>query len=70
MPKNMTQKLINSHLIEGRMEPGEEIAIKEGYQIKIVNGTKKRTISTTHAMSSRQVEMVLKGSLINVMKEK
>ncbi len=28
MAKNVTQKLIESHLIEGKMEPGEEIGIK------------------------------------------
>ncbi len=28
MRKNAIQKLIESHLVEGRMEPGEEIALK------------------------------------------
>jgi len=28
MGKNAAQKLIESHLVEGRMEPGEEIALK------------------------------------------
>jgi aconitate hydratase len=27
MPKNVTEKLIESHLVEGEMEPGEEIAL-------------------------------------------
>ena len=28
MSKNVTQKLIESHLVEGRMRPGEEIGLK------------------------------------------
>jgi aconitate hydratase len=28
MPKNVSQKLIESHLIEGKMTPGEEIGLK------------------------------------------
>jgi len=28
MPQNVTRKLIESHLVEGRMEPGEEIALR------------------------------------------
>ena len=28
MDKNVTQKLIESHLVEGRMTPGEEIGLK------------------------------------------
>src|SRR5690606_14793327 len=28
MPKNVTQKLIESHLLEGDMTPGQEIALK------------------------------------------
>ena len=28
MSKNVTQQLIESHLVEGRMKPGEEIGLK------------------------------------------
>ena len=28
MPQNVTQKLIDAHLVDGGMDPGEEIALK------------------------------------------
>jgi aconitate hydratase len=42
--------------------------IQRGTQVKVINKTKDRTYSLTHAMTTRQVEMVLAGSLINLMR--
>lgn len=44
-------------------------AIRRGSQVKVINKTKEETYITEHAMTDRQIEMVLAGSLINVMRE-
>jgi hypothetical protein len=40
-------------------------AVRRGSQVKVMNKTKEETYITEHAMTDRQVEMVLAGSLIN-----
>ncbi len=45
-------------------------AIQKGTLIKVVNKTKKHEYHTEHAMSGRQIEMILAGSLINVVRKK
>jgi aconitate hydratase len=45
-------------------------AIRHGSQVKVINKTKEETYITEHAMTDRQIEMVLAGSLINVMRER
>lgn len=45
-------------------------AIQKGTLIKVVNKTKKHEYHTEHAMSGRQIEMILEGSLINVVRKK
>ncbi len=45
-------------------------AIRRGSQVKVINKTKKETYITEHAMTERQIEMVLAGSLINLMRER
>ena len=45
-------------------------AIRRGSQVKVINKTKEETYITEHAMTDRQIEMVLAGSLINVMRER
>jgi aconitate hydratase len=41
-------------------------AIRHGNQLKVINQTKHQTYATEHAMTARQVEMILAGSLINL----
>jgi aconitate hydratase len=43
--------------------------IRRGNQVKVVNKTKGETYTTEHVMTEWQVEMVLAGSLINLMRE-
>lgn len=45
-------------------------AIQKGTPIKVVNKTKNHEYQTEHAMSGRQIEMILAGSLINVVRQK
>jgi predicted aconitate hydratase len=45
-------------------------AIRRGSQVKVMNKTKGETYITEHAMTDRQVKMVLAGSLINLMRER
>jgi aconitate hydratase len=45
-------------------------AIRRGNQVKVLNETKRETYNTEHAMTERQIEMVLAGSLINLMRER
>ncbi|MEX0805129.1 MAG: aconitate hydratase [Candidatus Binatia bacterium] len=44
-------------------------AIRRGSQVKVSNKTKGETYITEHAMTDRQIEMVLAGSLINLMRK-
>lgn len=44
--------------------------IKKGNQISVRNQTKNLQIQTVHSMSKRQVEMILAGSLIELVKKK
>jgi aconitate hydratase len=45
-------------------------AIGRGNQVKLVNKTKSETYITQHVMTARQADMVLAGSLINLMRER
>jgi aconitate hydratase len=45
-------------------------AIQRGHPVNVVNKTKAETYITEHGMTDRQIEMVLAGSLINVMRER
>jgi aconitate hydratase len=45
-------------------------AIQHGQQVKGINQTKHETYVLQHAMSPRQVEMILAGSLINLFRER
>jgi aconitate hydratase len=45
-------------------------AIKKGKKIIVSNVSKSETYELEHAMSDRQIEMVLHGSLINVVRSK
>ncbi len=44
--------------------------IQKGKTLTVINETKKRDYSVEHALSRRQVEMVLQGSLITVIRKK
>lgn len=44
-------------------------AIKNGDTVSVVNKTKDQIYDTRHTMSERQIEMVLEGSLIDVVKK-
>ena len=46
------------------------IAIRRGNSVKVINLTKNETYETEHQMTHYQVEMVLAGSLINLVKQK
>jgi aconitate hydratase len=54
------------------IDPGDELRIeelrsglKQGNRFTVENRSKKTTFEVQHALSRRQVEMVLEGSLIN-----
>jgi len=50
--------------------PDVRDAIQRATQVKVRNKTKNQEYQTEHAMSSRQIEMILEGSLINVIRKK
>ena len=45
-------------------------AIRNGNRVKVINLTQNGTYETEHPMTPRQVEMVLVGSLINLVRQK
>jgi aconitate hydratase len=45
-------------------------AIQDGTPVKVINKTKNQVYQTEHSMSPRQIEMILEGSLINVVRKK
>ena len=46
-------------------------ALSQGERrIRITNNTKNETYETEHTLSRRQIEMILEGSLINVVRKK
>jgi aconitate hydratase len=45
-------------------------AIRRGNQVKVINKTSGETYITEHVMTARQIDMVLAGSLINLMRER
>lgn len=46
--------------------PDVRNALQEGNQVRVVNKTKNQTYMAEHALTPRQVEMILAGSLINI----
>jgi aconitate hydratase len=46
------------------------LALQVGHRIRVANRTKNETYETTHPMSDRQVQMVLAGGLINIIRAK
>jgi aconitate hydratase len=46
--------------------PDAREAIRHGTQLQVINQAKRETYVTEHAMTARQVEMILAGSLINL----
>ncbi|NOT11608.1 MAG: aconitate hydratase [Methylococcaceae bacterium] len=50
--------------------PNVQDAIRKGNRIRVTNLTKDETYDTAHPMTPYQVEMVLAGSLINLVKQK
>jgi aconitate hydratase len=50
--------------------PDVRNAILKGHSVKVINLTKNETYETEHRMTRYQVEMVLAGSLINLVKQK
>jgi aconitate hydratase len=44
-------------------------AVQSGKTIRVINKTRDEIYETEHTMSKRQIEMVLKGSLINLVKQ-
>lgn len=49
---------------------GARQAIQNGKEVNVFNKTKNRRITTTHALTARQIQMILEGSLINVIRKK
>ena len=49
--------------------PDVKSEIKNGRTVTVINKTKNEKYECLHNLSSRQVEMILKGSLINLIKE-
>ncbi|MBT8373051.1 MAG: aconitate hydratase, partial [Deltaproteobacteria bacterium] len=59
------------------IEQGDELEIidvrlilRQGNQIQVANQTKNETYDTQHTLSERQIEMILEGSLINVVRKR
>jgi len=50
--------------------PDVRNAIRQGNSVKVINLTKNETYDTEHRMTQYQVDMVLAGSLINLVKQK
>ena len=50
--------------------PDVRNAICKGNKVQVINLTRKETYETEHSMTPYQVEMVLAGSLINLVKQK
>ena len=50
--------------------PDVRNAIRNGNSVKVINLTRNATYETEHPMTPRQVEMVLTGSLINLVRQK
>jgi aconitate hydratase len=50
--------------------PDVRNAIRKGNRVKVINLTRNETYDTEHLMAPYQVEMVLAGSLINLVKQK
>jgi len=50
--------------------PDVRSAILKGHSVKVINLTKNETYETEHSMTHFQVDMVLAGSLINLVKQK
>jgi len=60
-----------------RLEQGDELRIpdvrtqiQEGNEVEVENTDQGYTFTTEHTLSERQVDMILRGGMINVMKEK
>lgn len=60
-----------------RIEQGDELetvdirqTLSHGQRIRMTNKAKNETYSTEHTLSERQIEMVLEGSLINLVRKK
>jgi aconitate hydratase len=61
----------------GTIEPEDVLEIvdlhgrlRSGRSIEITNTTKNKTLDTTHSLSPRQIDMVLAGSLIDVVRKR
>jgi aconitate hydratase len=47
-----------------------QVLSQGGQRVRITNKTKDETYETEHTLSKRQIEMILEGSLINVVRKK
>jgi aconitate hydratase len=59
------------------IEQGDELEIvdvrqilRQGNRIQVTNKTKNETYDTQHTLSERQIEMIIEGSLINVVRKR
>ena len=50
--------------------PDVRNAIRKGNRVQLINPTKNETYETEHLLSPYQVETILAGSLINLIKQK
>lgn len=50
--------------------PDIRAVIQQGIDVKVVNKTKGETYIAEHALTGRQVEMILSGSLLNLMRKR
>jgi hypothetical protein len=81
---NVSHKLIASHLVAGEMAPEAQIAIhidqtltqdatgalEDGTEIEVRNRTRGQRYRLRHALSARQVQIVLAGGQINLVRER
>ncbi|MDJ0651690.1 MAG: hypothetical protein QNJ27_01575 [Simkaniaceae bacterium] len=62
--ENVTQKRIESHLMEGQMIPGEE------NDFEVFTKTKNKNYKLVHSLSKRKRDSILAGGLIPITLEK
>ncbi|MBM4054638.1 MAG: aconitate hydratase [Planctomycetes bacterium] len=60
-----------------KIEQGDELvisdvpgAIKKGKEVKVYNRKKGAICDTLHTLSDRQIEMIIRGSLVNIIRQK
>lgn len=77
MGKTVTRKLMEDPADYDGLEQGDRLeipdirsALERGRTVSVRNTTKDRRFEARHTLSPRQIEMILSGSLINVVRNR